>query len=210
MKDIKDKIVYIVRHAKKQYDIGDVPLSLTGFKQAEGIGQYFIDKNIDLIISSPKKRVFQTAMCINKVIKVKFETNDLLRERIEYGENGINSYRDYSFYCAKSALDRDYILPNGESSIIAGKRFEKVIELIKKRKESIFLIVSHGGVIADFIRNCFNKRTIESFQNNFFDSFHIYSCSVTKIIIKENKLFLIDFNNWRYLRDHLKSITTVS
>lgn len=90
--------------------------------------------------------------------------------------------------CRLSVYKRDYILPTGQSSIIAGRRIEELInELLKLNLKKIVLI-SHGGVIGDYLRNVFSDKVIQSLSESFLKKLQVDSCSIT-IVEYENGIF---------------------
>jgi len=81
--------IYLVRHAKSianekrlfNSNIDkDLGLSGYGFKQAKRIADYFSNKKIDVIISSPFRRTIQTAEAISNMTGIKIIKVDEFRE----------------------------------------------------------------------------------------------------------------------------------
>lgn len=190
--------VYLVRHGDKVKEAGDVPLTKLGQQQAELTGKYLNKFPIDLIISSPSKRTRQTAKIISQITGSPISISKKLRERINFGEIPNQSWYDYMRLCNLSSLNRDFVLPTGESSIRCGNRLESVIKSIQKLPPKNIVIVGHQGIFADYIRNIFSDNKILAVCPHFFSrreqSFS--NCSISTIEIKNNqpKLLKLGFN----------------
>jgi broad specificity phosphatase PhoE len=79
--------LYVVRHGETAWNKEevfrgrkDVPLNETGQKQAQLTGQYFLNKGIARIFSSPLGRAIQTAEGISKATKIPIEVMDELTD----------------------------------------------------------------------------------------------------------------------------------
>lgn len=86
--------IYLVRHGQTDYNknrliqgLIDVPLNGYGKEQAELTAKHFINEPIDLIISSPLSRAYETAQIIAKAINYQGEIiiDEHFRER-NFGE----------------------------------------------------------------------------------------------------------------------------
>lgn len=194
--------IYLVRHGDKVLDSGDVPLTPLGEIEAQKTGKYFLDKNIDLILSSPQKRALQTAEIIQNTLKTSpLKINDILKERINFGDVPNQSFAEFEAMAERSSFERDWILPNGESSITAGRRLESVIPIVAMGKFRNIILVTHGGIITDFLRNVF---LMEELNKNMpdFDSkreLAIKTCSITKLIIEGSEMKLISIASVSHL-----------
>lgn len=149
--------VYLVRHCKPRLPsdtsmcigITDIPLSKEGFKQAEKLKGYFLNKNINAIYSSPLIRAKKTAEIIadNKIkVEIKNEFSELnmgkwdgmtfaeIKEKYpeEYAERGRNF--------------EDYIVEGGESmSMCRDRVLEQLRDIVKDTTDNI-IIVAHAGI----------------------------------------------------------------
>jgi broad specificity phosphatase PhoE len=75
--------IYIVRHGETEWNREeifrgrrDIPLNEKGRMQAERTAQFFKDKEIKAVFSSPLSRALEMAQTIGKVIKVPVETRE--------------------------------------------------------------------------------------------------------------------------------------
>jgi len=76
-----------------------------------------------------------------------------------------------------------------------------MINLSKKYNNSNVVIVTHGGVIADFLRNIFSAKYIQQLIKDdpyLLDSY-IKECSITKITLNDDKFDLIEFASLKHL-----------
>ncbi len=198
---VKSKIIYIVRHGAKVRGIGDVSISERGIQQAHKAAIYLLSKKIQYICSSPALRTMQTAEMIGHLSKKKIHKDVRLKERLDFGEDDITDYQYYIHLCGKSTFDRSYILPNGNTSINCGKLFKTVVDEIMQKKYSHSLIVSHGGIIADFLRNEFGDEYLDTLSRTFAKYRIVRTCSITTISVDENtgKIKLLELNGLHHL-----------
>ena len=196
--------IYLVRHGDMVKKIGDPPLNSLGKEEAAKTGKYFLDKNIDLILSSPQKRALQTAEIIQKTLKTPpLKVNDILKERINFGDVKNQTYPEFLEMWQKSSVERDWILPNGESSISAGRRMESVIPILALGAFRNIILATHGGIILDFLKNAFPEKELNK-KMPAIDQKHksaIKTCSITKIEVDGNNLKLISVGNTDHLLD---------
>lgn len=186
--------IYLIRHAEKLIDTGDVSITPYGKNQATFTGEYLKKINIDLLFSSTQKRAISTAKIIGKIIRKNPHISKLLNERISYGEIPGLSYKDYLKLCSKSTYERTFVLPNGKTSIKAGEKFESLIKKYYKGKKDI-AIISHSGVIVDFLRNNFKASLLRKMSLYFTRFYSVKNCSITEIEVINSikKLIKLDF-----------------
>ena len=131
----------------------DVPLCDLGFKQAELVSNYIIEKyKPDAIYSSPMSRSIDTVKKIAEILSIPLIIEQDLIE-IHGGDwEGMKwadmekLYPDY--YAAWSERKGVLRCPNGESMEDAGKRALKALRKICLENDGKTLVIaSHGGVI---------------------------------------------------------------
>ncbi len=199
---------YLVRHGDVIKKPGDIALSALGKNEAEKTGMFFKDKKINLILSSPQKRAKQTAIIIKKILKSPFlGINDLLKERINFGDDPNQGYRQFIEMAEKSSLNRNYVLPNGETSINTGKRLKSVLELFSTREFKNVVIVTHGGIITDYLRNVFTEKDLNLKISNFHlkRETAIATCSVTIVRIENDRQKLLEIGTTSHLAQQVLS-----
>ena len=133
----RKKHFYFFRHAQtnenqagERYGTGiDAWLTDLGIAQAEKLGDYLKDKNIEIVYSSPYKRAIDTAkIAITNNTNVKIITNDALKETM------------FWFWNTESKEQKQAIQRNFEC-------IRKCLEnIIKSDNRKNIAIVSHGGV----------------------------------------------------------------
>jgi len=144
------KTFYLIRHGDKERTLGDPTLTDQGRKQAQQTANYLKSFPVTRIIASPILRTKQTAEYIANTLHLPLEIDSLLRERTNWGDDPNQSFSDFLTMWDKSSLDRNWQPPVGDSSTTSGKRLEKMITTINDQH---VVLVTHGGIIADFLRN---------------------------------------------------------
>ena len=158
----KDKIlnIYITRHPEvENYDKNvfngtiDVDLSKKGYKQANKIYEFFLDKNIEYVISSPLKRCSVVAEKFKNRAKILYD--ERIRER-NFGIFESLSWEEIERLYpndAKAFLKDpfNYKVKNGESFADVRRRVLDFIDDTLLDIKSNILIVAHGGVNRVFI-----------------------------------------------------------
>ncbi|MCK8520314.1 histidine phosphatase family protein [Aquimarina sp. D1M17] len=89
------KTLYMIRHAKSswEYDVPDDqrPLNKRGLRDAELVGEHLktLIKPIDLVLSSPAKRAFDTAKIILSKLDISGDIFKVERELYDFGGNQV-------------------------------------------------------------------------------------------------------------------------
>ena len=195
-------IIYLVRHGEKEKHKINPPLSNLGNSQAKKTALYFEDIKIDKIYSSPLLRTIQTAKIISEYLKTNFEVNNLLKERFSWGDIKNQTYLEFIGIWKKSSLVRNWQPARGLSSTKAGQRFNSFLKSIDENKYRNVIIVSHGGIIADFLRNCFDDKTLNSILPNFSDYYEnlIPVCSITTLEKRNNIYNIVKIADTNHLK----------
>jgi len=106
--------VYFVRHAEPNYENHNDrlrELSSKGLKDRELVTNFLNDKHIDIVLSSPYKRAFDTVRHFAKKIGVSISEVEEFKER-KIGDEWIEDFNGFS---KKQWEDFTYKLPDGES-----------------------------------------------------------------------------------------------
>lgn len=177
----KSKVVYLVRHGENEIIFGDPKLTPKGESQAHVI-QFDVPK-IDGIISSPTKRTLETAKIIHRRLNIPYQTNDLLKERIDFLDVPKIGYTNFRKLCMRSSIERDFALPNGESSFTSGLRLEYYMTVVANMIDNAVVMVTHQGIISDYLRNKFSEAIIEAASETFtkIREDAIANCSITRV-----------------------------
>lgn len=144
--------IYLVRHAKTEANHQgllqgriNTPLSDAGIRSAEKLKEKIKNEPIDICITSPLKRTWQTAMIlVGDRVYIK-EDERLIERSLGDFENKEKELYDTEKYW-------DYQLNSGDGNVekiqdVIRRSKEFLEEIKEKYKEKNVLIVSHGAVI---------------------------------------------------------------
>lgn len=194
---------YLIRHGDKYQIPPDPELNDLGRMQAVKMATALGDLPIDAIVSSPLMRTRQTAQYLadKKNLSISFDSR--LRERINWGDQRGQSRETFVREWIRSTKDREYVPSAGLSSRQAGENMLSVMsELLPSPHEHVAL-VSHGGIIADFLRNVFPADSLTDLLMKFPNGldYDIHECSITEIIFSDNlDIRLERLNDWSHLQ----------
>ncbi len=175
------KTFYLVRHGDKIKTPGDPPLSELGNLQSQKVAKYLQGLPISRIVASPVLRTQQTAKHIADVLGLTYEINDLLKERVNWGDDPNQSFENFLSMWVKASQNRIWQPPVGDSSLNAGKRLEKVISDMLSNEDKHVVLVTHGGITTDFLRSAFRIEKLNQFISDFESTLdeNIKECSIT-------------------------------
>jgi len=170
-------IIYLIRHGKKEKLKKNPSLTKLGLKQAQKTAEYFKSIKINKIYSSPLIRAVQTSEVISKYLKLDFEINNLLKERFNWGDIDNQTFSEFMDMWEKSSLIREGL-------------------------NSKIIIVSHAGIIADFLRNNFEDKVLNEVFPNFSKHYEnsISVCSITTIERKNNNYKVVSIGETKHLK----------
>lgn len=191
---------YLIRHGNRPDIAGDPELSELGIKQAILTAEVLKDKKISRIFCSPLKRARGTACVIADKLEINTITiDDRLKERFNWGDDPTQSFEEFIAEWQKTTHNRNYLPPAGDSSHNSGERLKDFInELCSKVNNETILIVTHGGITADLLRNLFDDAFIKTFKPDFLEA-GIQECSITELIVDNGQYELKDFANGTHL-----------
>jgi broad specificity phosphatase PhoE len=193
---------YLVRHAEKEKRVGDVSISTEGIKQAHKTANHFSKMSIDKMISSPLNRAKQTAQIVAEAINITISEDSRLRERANWGDSPGQTFQEFVVMWNRCNKDRDYMPPVGDSARRAGERLSScLLELSDQHPHESMVIVTHGGLITDFMVNEFTQDELNRIHPNFIiaQSELVPECSVTHIRCCDGRFTLVDFANITHL-----------
>lgn len=187
---------YLVRHALKEKAIGDVPITSKGVKQAQETAAYLGTLPINAIVSSPLRRAQETAGFIAEKTRCTISVDDRLRERANWGDLPGQSFEEFVEIWDRCTREPDYIPPVGDSARQASERMSSLLtELTREYPTgSHIVVVTHGGLITDYLVNSFPADELNPFHPQFVleQSQLVAECSITKLIYTDHK-FTIDY-----------------
>jgi broad specificity phosphatase PhoE len=177
---------YIIRHGETDWNKQglvqgriDKELNATGIEQAEYIiGDFFVDKSIDYIASSPLKRATETLDIIINKNKLTGKVH-LLEEFIE---------RDFGYFEGKHAdlflgcTDYSKIEGYEEDHILTKRVIDGLIELTKLDVSNV-LLVCHSHVMKMIL--------LSQFNDIFDDLYRLKNCAIVEMEYLEGEFKFI-------------------
>lgn len=153
------KHIYLIRHGKPDFPGGqrmclgrtDLPLSPEGFQQAAAAARLLA--HLDLtVFSSPLTRAIQTAQALGRPVQVLEDLQELDAGAWD-GLTFDQIRQRYPQLYAARADDKTIPLPGAESNEAGLLRFRAAVEAAASRASGDLAIVSHGGVLALFLKS---------------------------------------------------------
>ena len=144
--------IYVTRHGQTNWNVEkkvmgrcDEPLNEVGLKQAEETRKNLLDKDIDLIISSPLKRAKKTASIINRDRDIKIIYDERIIER-DFGEFEGLATKDFDFAGYWNYYKNNYYEKAENIQEFFDRVYSFLDDILKKYKDKNILIVAHGGI----------------------------------------------------------------
>jgi len=190
-------IIYLIRHGETTSDIEDRyggyyddHLTKKGIEETKELAEKLKDKGIQIIFSSPKIRAKETAEIVNKVLNVKLEIVNDLRERNNYGilTGLIKSEAKKKYPKEVEKLEKDEIkhnIKNSENYELFKKRILNAFEKISNSDHYTVAIISHGGPI-----KCITREILKLGEFK-----HLGDCAILEIKKEDNKISLVKIIN---------------
>ncbi|NMO98171.1 histidine phosphatase family protein [Paenibacillus lemnae] len=194
---------YLVRHGIKERAAGDVTITPEGVQQAQSTAQHFAPIPVTAVLSSPLRRAQHTAVHIAEAAHVSIRVDSRLRERANWGDLPGQSFQEFVEMWDRCTREPDYIPPVGDSSRQACQRMSSLLtDLAEEYPDgSHIVLVTHGGLITDFLVNSFPESILNEFHIHFVaeQSRLVSECSVTKLIVDNEKYDIDCFASVRHL-----------
>ncbi|MDR9853920.1 histidine phosphatase family protein [Paenibacillus sp. VCA1] len=198
---------FLVRHALKEKAVGDVPLTSRGVMQAQATGKRFSGLPIDAVYSSPLRRARETAEHIALATKSPVYADRRLRERANWGDLPGQSFDEFVAMWERCTREPEYMPPVGDSAKQAGERLSSLLAELAAQYPApgSVVLVTHGGLITDFLVHAFPENELEAWHPNFIavQSELIPECSITTLQDEGGTYRIVDFASV----GHLKSIS---
>jgi broad specificity phosphatase PhoE len=195
---------FLVRHAIKEKAIGDVPITPKGALQAQSTARRLCKLPITVILSSPLRRAKETAEYIALETNSRINVDSRLRERANWGDLPGQSFDEFVAMWERCTHESEYIPPVGDSAKQAGERLSSLLsELAKKHPpQSNIVIVTHGGLITDFLVHTFPMNQLDVWHPNFVSvqSELVPECSITTLSYESGKYKVEDFASIEHLK----------
>lgn len=189
--------IFLVRHGIKEKAIGDVPITPEGVVQAQLTGQHLNGLSITAIVSSPLRRAVETAQYIAAAQNIPVSIDDRLRERANWGDLPGQTFDEFIDMWEKCIREPDFIPPAGDSVRQACARLSSLLsELVQQYPSgSHIVVVTHGGLITDYLVHTFAENDLNRFHPNFIEkqSSLIPECSITELNYENDRFTLAGF-----------------
>ncbi|SDX04589.1 histidine phosphatase family protein [Paenibacillus sp. CF384] len=195
---------YLVRHAKKEKGIGDVSITLEGLSEAQKTASHLRNVQLSQIVCSPLNRAKQTARIIAESINKTIAEDSRLRERANWGDLPGQTFQEFVAMWDRCTKEREFTPQVGDSARSAGERLASCLqELSVQYPHESIVIVTHGGLITDFMVNVCSEIELTEWNSNFVSeqSNLVAECSITKVIYRNGAVELVDFANTAHLYD---------
>lgn len=140
--------IFIVRHCKADGQSPTANLTEEGYKQANKLAEFFSEKNIECIYSSPFIRAINSIAPLAQKIRTNIITDDRLSERLLCSENHPN-WREM---LRNTFNDLELCYEGGESSATAMERALSVISDVRKSGSTNVVLVTHGNLMSLIIK----------------------------------------------------------
>ena len=152
------KNIYFVRHGSSEgnalrvYQSASIPLSELGHEQAQTTSRRLSNITVDLLISSPYTRAYETAEYISKTVNLPIEKNELFRERKrpsiqEEKSKELEELKAIDKAIADNWEILSYRHSDEENFEDLKQRAQKAFEFIESRKEDNIIIVTHKNFL---------------------------------------------------------------
>ncbi len=153
-----EKRLYLLRHAQSEYNEKGIfqgrlnsDLTPLGFVQARLSAQELLDKNLQVIYSSPQKRAYKTALTVADVLGLEVIVDDRIREMSFGVYEGRNFWElmEKEGHILRAWLSNPLKnpLPTQEGIEEFKERVESFLKDVIQNPYENILIVAHGGTL---------------------------------------------------------------
>lgn len=149
-------MIYFVRHAESNYENHDDisrELSNKGLKDRRLVTDFLMDKQIDIVLSSPYKRAIDTVRDFAEIKGIDIIIMDEFKERrVDSGW-----VEDFNSFCKKQWEDFSYKLSDGEClEEVQNRNVFALNRVLEKYKGKNIVVGSHGTALSTII-NYYDK-----------------------------------------------------
>lgn len=203
------KIIYLVRHGRSTANqkgllagrTPNVKLDEIGTAQAESLGNFFSEKQIHKLVSSPLERCLVTAEKISQHQKkpINLIKSDEFLE-CDYGSwsnKKINKLSSLPLWKTIQQAPSQVTFPQGESMMqMATRASNGLMNLISnlRKSEQNLVIVTHADLIKALLANALGMH-LDHFQKIIIDP-----ASISTLTYQDNKLFVAGVNDKAHLK----------
>lgn len=197
--------IYLIRHGQTTWNVDgrwqgnlDIPLSETGYQQAQALAHYLSHKPIRRVISSDLARAVETARPLARALGVELELDPRIREihlGVFQGLTHAEQRERYPEVVAASEQDYwNFVFPEGESRRKMQQRAVAAFQdALARPVEGDIAMVMHGGTLRVLLMHLFPDHP------SLLD-FHVGNTSITTIEAAGNDLKLVSLTQIPHLR----------
>lgn len=138
------KKIYLIRHCEAKGQQPEATLTNNGYRQALHLAEFFSNKQVDRIISSPYRRAIESIKPLGYRLNMDIEIDERLTERVLSSEN----LSDWFEKLRATFWDHELKFDGGESSQEAMNRIVQVIGEIFEHETKNTIIVTHGNLMS--------------------------------------------------------------
>ncbi len=193
--------VLVVQHGEKVRTAGDPGLTPEGRAQAAATAAWLIEQRPDvaMIRSSPMARAFETADPIATALGLELETDERLRERMNWDDDTAMSIEEFLADWHRASTDRMNRPATGDSSATAATRFLAALADIETMLgEGTAIVVAHGGVTVDTIRSVVGDDVVSQTNPDLIAD-GVPCCAITRFAVDEGHVTLTGFPETTHL-----------
>lgn len=203
--------IYLVRHGETEYNVkglymsSDIPLSATGFKQAQNLANRFKNIKVDKVYSSPYERTKQTAKLIEEVVNLNIEYDGDLKEIVRPSEFIGKHLTDPNVQRIKKILKEnannpDFHYSDEENFFDLVKRAKRIIQKIQHLTEEDILLITHEGFMKVVIATLmFGDELNSAMFDKLYFFFSIKNTGITVLEKRPDEWKLITWNDHAHL-----------
>ena len=156
-----DQLIYLVRHCEAEGQSSQSPLTSNGVKQANQLCDFFANRGIEKMMSSPFLRAIQTIEPLSKKLNIEIEIDDRFSERILSSQN----LPDWMDKLKATYEDFNMVFEGGESSREATQRIVQAVEDALENRAGNTIIVSHGNILSLLLKHFDQSFGFEQWRN---------------------------------------------
>ncbi|SDG68587.1 2,3-bisphosphoglycerate-dependent phosphoglycerate mutase [Planococcus glaciei] len=173
------KTIYLVRHCSATGQEPGALLTDAGEEQARQLAEFFQDKGITHIISSPFTRAIRSIEPVADNLGLGIEIEDRLAERVLSTAN----LPDWMERLKESFQDLDMKLSGGESGMEATERGMAALASAADRT----ILVTHGNLLGLMLKNIDESYGYEEWKN--FSNPDIYQVEIEGTAFQANRIW---------------------
>lgn len=178
------KNIFLIRHCSAKGQEPTAELTDEGREQAVRLAEVLVDKQIEVVVSSPYQRAIATIRPFCERHHLTLQTDERLKERVLSSEN----HNDWMEKLKTTYMDLDLKYEGGESSNEAMSRGIAVIHDLLDRPEQNIALVTHGALLSLILKLFDSSIGFEEWKD--LKNPDIYHIKFDKSFAELNRIFL--------------------